>query len=105
PALIDALPDENPRVRMVVAHALWKLDPKQTAKAVPVLVEGLTNKDAFVRQKAAYILGEIGPKARKAVPALGKALKDEDLGVRLNAVRALGEMGSASRPTIPALLD
>jgi HEAT repeat protein len=69
------------------------------------LIKQLTDKNPEVRQKAAFALGKIGPKAEAAVPALSKALKDENFDVRWSAAEALGEIGPKAEAAVPALIE
>lgn len=56
------------------------------------LIKQLGDGDAFVRLKAAYALGQIGPAAKEAVPALIMALGDESTDIRAKAAWALGQI-------------
>lgn len=60
------------------------------------------------REKAAHVLGKIGPAAKAAVPALTKALKDEGRQqepIRREAAWALGHIGPEAKPCIPSLYE
>lgn len=138
PALLDALGDDHPEVRRGAGHALHKMGPavvpflinglkhdnahvREKAarglygfapcaqKAIPALTEVLKDSDAFVRQWAAFALGNLGyhfgPLLTVAVPGLAALLRDEDCVVREWAAMALGFIGAAARPAIPALRD
>src|SRR5262249_27235603 len=48
-ALQKALADKEPRVRAHAAQALWRIDPKYAAEAVPVLSEALKSGDRHLR--------------------------------------------------------
>jgi HEAT repeat protein len=134
-ALVVALRDSIPDVRVSAAHALGSLgDPR----AVEALLQALrSDSDAGVRKMAAWALGEIeSPSAvgglsqavrsdssaevraaaawalgeiesAEAVDALGAALRDSSVEVRRNAVWALGEIESAEAVEwlLPALRD
>lgn len=99
PALIRALDDSHPRVRMAVAGALFQLGPA-AAEATPILIEHLRrDPDPKVRQLSAIALGQIGPPAAEALPALVEALRDPSDGVRLRAAVAAEVFDpQASRP-------
>ena len=73
-----------------------------TKRKVVELVKKLTDKDAKVRDSAAFVLGYIGP-ASETVPALVTALKDQDASVRHSAAAALGKIGPAAKDAVPAL--
>jgi len=90
PTLIEALGDEDRRVRGGVARALGGIGEP----AVPALIKALGDEDEIVRLRALRALGGIGKPAKDAVPVLIKALGDEDENVRLCAVRALRGIGT-----------
>lgn len=92
-ALIEAVSDENPSVRLSAAETLGKLmDPR----AVQALIEALRqDPEPRVRAMAAWALGEIEDPA--AVSALTAALReDDDQGVRVQAAEALGNIEDVS---------
>jgi HEAT repeat protein len=68
-----ALRDDDFRVRLEAAVALWRID-RRAAVALPVLTEALCHPDEVLRWLAADCLGDMGPHARPAVPALREAL-------------------------------
>lgn len=113
--LIDALDDEDERVRWDAAVALAKIGPQvrkplivaalygcervrlgavnalawiRDPWAMRILKVKLNDNDAEVRARAAFALGWIG--SLKAVEPLKRALRDRDAEVRLQAVVALG---------------
>jgi len=100
------LPQPQPKVQidfarcMRAANALTPIG----APVAPQFILALANRNAHVRQTAAFALCTLGTRARTAIPALGKALSDQDATVRLLAAKALGEMGAESRPAIPQLI-
>jgi HEAT repeat protein len=104
PALHEALQDKVPRVRVKVAEALWRIERPPVRVLLPVLLDGLKEKEVPVRINALAVLGRMGSGAKAAAPEIIKALQDKDEDVRLEAVLALGEMGSAAKSAIPALL-
>ncbi len=67
----------------------------------------LAAQDFRIRWHAAYMLGELGPKAAEAVPALHKILekKAEQEYVRGMAAWALGRIGPAAEVEIPLLAE
>ena len=68
-------------------------DAKLQERAVPYLVKGLADSNReTVRVEAAYMLGEIGAKAKPAVDALKNALRDESPAVRAAATEALAQI-------------
>ena len=89
PALIDALKDDNVRIRLMAINNLSGFGPK-AEKAVPALINALYDKNSDVRARAAGSLGCIGPKAQEAIPALINALHDHK--IRKIAVDALNNI-------------
>ncbi|HKY60740.1 MAG TPA: HEAT repeat domain-containing protein [Gemmatimonadota bacterium] len=91
-ALITALSDDDPNVRLSAAETLGKFgDPR----AVQALIQALRqDPDPKVRAMAAWALGEIEDPA--AVSALSTALReDDDPVVRVHAAEALGNIEDA----------
>jgi len=72
-------------------------------KPVGYWVEALHDRDARLRKKAAFKLGNVGSADAAAFPALLGALQDTDAGVRCEAILALVKFGAAAREAIPAL--
>ncbi|HEY2841241.1 MAG TPA: HEAT repeat domain-containing protein [Pirellulales bacterium] len=77
PALIDALNDPNPDVRVEAARSLARMGDQGKA-AVPTLIERLSDPNEEVRQASARALGQMGPAAAEAVPALMALIKAPD---------------------------
>lgn len=102
-SLINALDDEDEKVRRLLAGALKCLDSE---KAVPQLVSALKSQDPIVRRFAAEALGQT--RSEKALePLIDAMLFDTDGFVKGEAARALGKIKSrkAVEPLIDALLD
>jgi hypothetical protein len=74
PALVGALSDPDPKVRLQAARALARIGPP-AKDAVAALTRALDDSDVAVRANAARALGQIGPEARNAVPELIRSLK------------------------------
>ena len=99
-ALVTAISDDDPSVRLSAAETLGKFrDPR----AVQALIQALRqDPDPKVRAMAAWALGEIEDPA--AVSALSAALRDDDnQEVRVQAAEALGNIEDVS--AIDALGD
>ncbi len=84
PALIQALKDRDPLVRVGAAEALKGIPD---AAALRPLIRALKDPDPGVRRAATEALGEIGDRA--AEPALIRVLFHHDVRTRENAVDAL----------------
>ena len=77
---------------VISAWSFTQIQPhsaKTAAKAIPVLVAGLSDSLPETRKAAAEALGDLGPLARDAIPALQKAAKDDSKSVREAAAKAL----------------
>jgi len=61
-------------------------------KAVPALIEGLTDKVWSVRQDCANALAIIGDE--RAIEPLKKTIYDSEKGVRFESARAISKIGS-----------
>jgi len=96
PYLLEALQDQSPKVRDLVACALGKVGD---VSVVPSLIDVLQDKDESVRSSVVEALGKVGDAT--VIPALHEALKDVDEFVRSSVVEALGKVGDAT--AIPAL--
>jgi HEAT repeat protein len=74
-ALLNALHDSDPGVRMAVASAFqfWN---KRLDLVVPALTEALNDPNPSVRGNAASSLGNFGKAAKAAVPAMVRLLRD-----------------------------
>ncbi len=105
PALIAAVADDHPDVRISAVEALG-LKPGRDA-SVAALIGALTDPDDEVRFNAALALARIGPAAAAAVPALARGLRDPNRYVRGYAVEALERIGTAAalKTMVPMLKD
>ena len=75
-ALEKMLKDPAAVVRVAAAHALC--DWGREKDALPILIEGLSDKTDKARLYALIALNKIGEKARPALPQIQAALKDSD---------------------------
>ena len=99
--LIEALRDEDEKVRSLAADILGTLKDK---RAVTPLITSMSDLSSAVRRMAARALGEI--KDAGAADALVSALRDSDEQVRWSAAWALAEIGDgrAFEPLVKLLL-
>jgi HEAT repeat protein len=102
PAFVQALEDEDVRVRRACAEALGDIGTG-ASEAVLALVQALEDEDGSVRATAATSLRRIGPGAKEAVSNLAQALEDEDRTVRRTAAEALKTLGPSAKDEVPAL--
>jgi len=101
-ALIVALEDDAPEVRMEAASSLGEL---RDASALPMLIKRLDDGIATVRQNAAIALGTIG--SLEAFAPLAEALRSGPPDVRYQAATSLAEIDAARAyaPLAAALED
>ena len=88
-ALLEAVDDENPRVRLEAIYAAGVLGrPPLAADAEQRLIKALDHYDPAIRAGAARVTGRLAVQA--AGDALIKAVNDSSADVRYAAMRALG---------------
>jgi HEAT repeat protein len=90
---------------VVVLLSLCGCAREQPRMAGAKWTAALHDRDAKVRQKAAFTLGNIGSSDPAVLPALIEALKDSDVEVRYEAILALLKYGPGARAAAPALKD
>lgn len=83
--------NEDPRIRQFLALTMGHLGDPRT---VPVLVEGLNDRQAENQIYTMWALGSIGDKS--AAPAIVKKLHSEDPAVRKTAAYVLGSIKNPS---------
>lgn len=89
PVLIDALGDEDWRIRLFATDVLGEIADSDATNA---LTEALHDPEWRVRWRAAEALGKVGNTA--AVSDLCEALRDSTKDVRISAAWALGRIGN-----------
>jgi HEAT repeat protein len=97
PALLKATEQSENNGRFNACEAIWKIDPKQAMKIVPVLIGMLSDShtDEFHLEHGARLLGEIGPEAKSAIPVLTDLLKHSNTKVCQTAEKALKRINPA----------
>lgn len=108
PTLIEALKHESVLVRVNAAQALLRID--QHEAGLKILIDSLTNKDAFISSFAAEAIAQNrvhvkGPAIRRGVTAFTQTLRHEDLETRQWALYGLGEFGAEAKSAVPAILE
>lgn len=105
PALIEALADEDEKVRSAAAFALAEFGPAAKA-AVPALTQMIVTADGISGcWGAVHALGEIGLDAAPAVPQLILLLRHGGMIAQQIAPEALGKIGPAAQAAVPALVE
>jgi HEAT repeat protein len=102
PTLIEALQDEQPRVRWLAARAVGKLR-KQAKAAIPVLEKNLNDKLAAVALESACALILVNADTRKPMLVLLACLKHPAAPLRWQAADAVERIGPQAKDAVPAL--
>jgi hypothetical protein len=109
PALLKALQDSEPHVRLLAAEALNRLDSEAAKKAgATLIIIAITeNPDDQIASKAVAALGRPGSQPDLAVPAIIECLQSTNTLVACEAVWALEwsvkEFDTYSNRIVPAL--
>ncbi|MCI0621113.1 MAG: HEAT repeat domain-containing protein [Acidobacteria bacterium] len=78
PKLVSALRSDEPEVQLQASTALLQIDPAQSQKVVPVLIQCVEQPNRPNESaNAAQLLGEIGVAAVSAIPSLKRVAGDE----------------------------
>jgi CubicO group peptidase (beta-lactamase class C family) len=88
-------------VAVLPAAALAQPGPAEIASRIAAL----RDPDAGVRERAAEVLGMLGPGAAAAVPALVRSFSDADPYVQGKAAEALGRIGREAVPALSRALE
>ena len=100
PALVLALDDSRPAVRLAAASALVLVEPRLADKVIPTVLAALRAK-----QVQAYSAAELlRPAAKAAVPALIRALDEPNDEIRFEVASALAYLGEAAVPPLAEAL-
>jgi HEAT repeat protein len=101
PALLKALGDPSPALRIDLARTLSRCGPEALAPMLTLAGD----KDARARAYALAGLGRLKPMPDKVLPVLAKRVKeDPEVMVRQSALLTLGKLGKAAVPTVSAAL-
>ena len=77
----------------------------ENEQLIPALGEALDDHDAFVRELALQLLGELGNAVEPVLPKMIEALRDPDRMVRAAAVTPVAGFGEKARQAVPILLE
>jgi HEAT repeat protein len=102
PKLLEALQDQNWKIRLRAVEALALLQPREAVG--PLMTVVLEDPDTAVRQDAVRALGHIGD--TRAIPLLLSSLALNTPSLKLAAIEALGQIRSTEAiPTLIALVN
>jgi HEAT repeat protein len=101
--LYNAVKDRDVRVRMQAGKWLWRR-VRDGKVIVPLVRDGVTDRDVIAKLTAIETLGELGAESR-VVPLLAQALEDRDVVVRLVAEEALARGGPEAVPQLVEALQ
>lgn len=111
PRLFQLLRLDDAELRFATSLTVNRVRP--SPKAIPILIQGLSDRSSDVRAGAALMLARIGPSATAAIPSLLEVLKEPLTAERrtdpaVDAALALGEiapMSTAAESAIAALAE
>lgn len=86
----NQLSNTDPRIRQQAALNL--IDMKKKRLVAEEVSAYLSHQKLFARERAAFILGELGPASKEALPLLLKVGKEESDIVALSAITAIGKI-------------
>ncbi len=106
---------KRPQVRAGAFELFYKYR-SQSAKMVPVVLEGMRDKDVFVRYCATRAAGQYGPKSPKIIQALIFAVEDNrvpdyphmkqyEMSIAVSAVWGLSATGRNYKVGFPVLIN
>lgn len=101
PPLIDALADQEAKVRAAAASALGRMR-HEAAEATRALIDAIEDADSEVRRAVVNALGHVAADDPAALPPVAARLNDEDDQVRWSAARVLANYGA---PAVPWLVE
>ena len=90
---------------VLILASLYGCACEQPKMAGAKWAAALHDRDAKVRKKAAFTLGNIGPSDPAVLPALIEALRDADAEVRYEAILAVLKYGPGAEQAAPALTE
>ncbi len=103
PDLYGSMKGASISYQLTLIHAIYRIDPSQSERIVPILCGALKEREAGVRTSAAIVLMEMGPDGKDAIPTLIEGLKDQDVPVRISVIRALRQMGAKNAKAVDGL--
>lgn len=104
-ALASALKDREPRVRILAAEALVRIEKKPDAALALLGKELQKNKLANFRKESAEAIGRLGALGKPFLETLRGALADKDTDVRIAAADALWLVTKQTDEALPVLCE
>ena len=102
--LLAAAGDHNKNVARLALQQLVTNELKLPDGALPILIKLASDNDMFVRARACYLLGSMGPRALPAASILQSNLTVASEGVVSASAVALTQLGPIIYPTLSRLL-
>ena len=102
PGLIECLGNEDTEVRLL---AIELLDEADDERAIPGLLQRLTDPTRLIRVAAARSLAKFGSNAVEAIPLLEPLLQDEHGYVRIVATVTILRADPSRRPSLMPLIQ
>jgi HEAT repeat protein len=89
--IVPMLHDTHEDVREYAVLTINDRGP-EAALAVPFLIQALSDPVWYVRERVAWVLGQIGTNAKEVRSGLMRRLTDDEIEVRLASLEALGSI-------------
>ncbi len=95
--------DDDKRISAVI-YTFGRMG-KNSARAVPIIMQYLDYENEEIRKTTMSALGKIGPASEPAVPKIAKFLESKDEWTRLLALRSLKNIGTPQAKEIAELYE
>jgi HEAT repeat protein len=92
PTVVQALEDGEGQVRSAAAIALANIDDEEAEVAIPILIEGLMDKESAIFHRSIEALSLIGPPAEKAIPRLLELIITSEGVTRIDIAFAIAQI-------------
>jgi HEAT repeat protein len=92
-ALLDALNDPDPRVRIYAGRALAYEDGAARAQGIQRLRRDMRNVEPILGVRAARVLWEVAPNLAEVKPVYEAGLADAEKWNRVETISAIGDLG------------
>lgn len=100
-ARLADLRSTEPEIHKQAVKSLADAGPRAVTKVIPLLGE----ENSLIRNRAAEVLGRMGPQGREGVPALVGLLKKRNDRDMEPALRAIAQIGPEAGAAVPDLVE